>query len=99
MITHTPALEKLEEMLYPILEVSREVKPGPYIDKFFEKICEAKKTTLSLECSPKLIALLTGARECKHQEEGKLELLVACCKVVCYINFELTDYNFQDKIL
>lgn len=92
-------MDQLGEILYPLADVSRKVKAQPFLDKIFDLICETKQTSIALDCSPKLIALLGTSSECKNQTEGKLELLVACCKVTCYINFTLTEYNFNLKTL
>jgi hypothetical protein len=92
-----PSPSHLEPPVWPTENNSREKKPEFYVNKFFELLCEHKKILLELNCSPHLIACLTRARECREQQHGKLELLIACCKVICYINFDLIDYNFEIK--
>jgi hypothetical protein len=97
MLQPTPS--NLEPPVWPTENVSREKRPEFYVNKFFDMLCEHKKSFLELNCSPRLIACLTKAEECKGHLHEKLELLIASCKVICYINFDLTDYKFEIKTL
>lgn len=64
----------------------------------FDYLVKAKKTSLNLKCSPKAMAFLSEAKECKNISEGKLTLEIATCKITCIIDFELTDFNFEEQI-
>jgi hypothetical protein len=66
--------------------------------EIFNLLVKSKKTTLTLKCSPQAMAFLSESKECKNISLGKLELELATCKVICEIDFELLEYNIEEKI-
>lgn len=66
--------------------------------QIFNFLVKVKKTSFTLRCSPRAMAFLSETKECKNISEGKLTLEVATCKISCIIDFELTDFNFEEQI-